>query len=55
MLRWAAIFLVIAIIAGIFGFGGVAEGAADIARVLFFIFLVGFIIVLVFGASIFKK
>lgn len=55
MLRWAAIFLVIAIIAGIFGFGGIAEGAADIARVLFFIFLAGLIIVLVFGASIFKK
>jgi len=55
MLRWAIIFAIIAIIAGIFGFGGISEGAADIARVLFFIFLVGFVLVLIFGASIFKK
>jgi len=55
MLRWAAIFFVIAIIAGIFGFGGISEGAAGIAKVLFFIFIVGFVLVLLFGASIFKK
>jgi len=55
MLRWAAIFFVIAIIAAIFGFGGVAEGAADIAKILFFIFLVCFVVVIAFGASIFKK
>jgi len=55
MLRWAAIFFIIAIIAAIFGFGGISEGAADIAKVLFFIFIVGFVIVLAFGASIFKK
>jgi len=55
MLRWAATFFVIAIIAAIFGFGGIAEGAADIAKVLFFIFLAGFVIVIVFGASLFKK
>lgn len=55
MLRWAVIFFIIAIIAGIFGFGGISEGAADIAKVLFFIFLIGLVLVLVFGASIFKK
>lgn len=55
MLRWAAIFLVIAIIAAIFGFGGIAEGAADIAKVLFFVFLIGLVLVLVLGATIFKK
>ena len=55
MLRWALTFAIIAIIAAIFGFGGIAEGAADIAKVLFFIFLAGFVIVLVFGASLFKK
>ena len=38
MLRWTVIFLVIAIIAAIFGFGGIAAGAAGIAKVLFFIF-----------------
>ena len=55
MLRWAAIFLVIAIIAAIFGFGGIAEGAADIAKVLFFIFLIGLVLVLVLGGTLFKK
>lgn len=55
MLRWSVIFFVIAIIAAIFGFGGIAEGAASIAKVLFFIFLVLFVITILFGASLFKK
>lgn len=55
MLRWSIIFFVIAIIAAIFGFGGIAEGAASIAKVLFFIFLAMFIITILFGASLFKK
>jgi uncharacterized membrane protein YtjA (UPF0391 family) len=55
MLRWAAIFFVIAIVAAIFGFGGIAAGAADIAKVLFFIFVLLFVLALVFGASLFKK
>jgi uncharacterized membrane protein YtjA (UPF0391 family) len=55
MLRWSVIFFVIAIIAAIFGFGGIAEGAADIAKVLFFIFLALFILATLFGASIFRR
>jgi uncharacterized membrane protein YtjA (UPF0391 family) len=55
MLRWSAIFFVIAIIAAIFGFGGIAEGAASVAKVLFFIFLALFLIAIIFGATIFKK
>ena len=55
MLRWSVIFFIIAIIAAIFGFGGIAEGAASIAKVLFFIFLALFIITILFGASLFKK
>ncbi|MDB6066208.1 MAG: hypothetical protein JWR26_2416 [Pedosphaera sp.] len=39
MLRWAAIFLIIAIIAALFGFGGIAGAAAGIAKTLFFIFI----------------
>ena len=39
MLRWAVIFLVIAIIAGIFGFGQVSAGAVSIAMTLFYVFL----------------
>jgi uncharacterized membrane protein YtjA (UPF0391 family) len=49
MLYWALVFLVIAIIAGVLGFGGIAGAATDIARVLFFVFLVLFIIGLVLG------
>ena len=49
MLYWAAVFFVIALIAAIFGFGGIAVGAAEIAKVLFFIFLVIFIVSLILG------
>jgi uncharacterized membrane protein YtjA (UPF0391 family) len=55
MLRWSVIFFVIAIIAAIFGFGGISEGAADIAKVLFFLFLALFVVAVLFGASIFKR
>jgi uncharacterized membrane protein YtjA (UPF0391 family) len=49
MLRWALIFLIVALIAGAFGFYGTAGVATDIARVLFFVFLVLLVISLVFG------
>jgi len=49
MLRWALAFLIIALVAAIFGFTDIASGAAYIARVLFFIFLVLFIIAIVVG------
>jgi uncharacterized membrane protein YtjA (UPF0391 family) len=55
MLRWTITFLVIALVAALFGFGGIATGAASIAKVLFFIFLVLFVLSLIFGASIFKR
>ena len=40
MLRWALIFFVIAIVAAVFGFGGVAGDAAWIGKILLFVFLV---------------
>jgi uncharacterized membrane protein YtjA (UPF0391 family) len=49
MLYWALVFLVIALIAGLLGFGGVASTAVGIAQVLFFIFLVIFAVTLVMG------
>ncbi|MDT3671122.1 MAG: DUF1328 domain-containing protein [Aromatoleum sp.] len=52
MLKWAIIFFVISVIAGIFGFTGVASGARGIAKVLFFIALAIFLIVLVFGVML---
>ncbi len=49
MLGWALIFLIIAVIAAIFGFGGISSAAVGIAKILFFIFLALFIIALVMG------
>ena len=47
LLRWALIFLVIALIAAIFGFGGIVSAAVSIAKVLFFIFVVVFVVLLI--------
>jgi uncharacterized membrane protein YtjA (UPF0391 family) len=49
MLRWSLIFLVVALIAAIFGFGGIEANATEIARVLFLIFLVLFVVSLLVG------
>lgn len=49
MLKWAIIFFVISLVAGFFGFTGVASGARTIAKILFFIAVIIFLIVLVFG------
>ena len=49
MLYWAAVFFVIALIAAVFGFGGIAVGAVEIAKILFFVFLVLFIVSLLAG------
>jgi uncharacterized membrane protein YtjA (UPF0391 family) len=55
MLRWAFIFLLIAIIAGIFGFSDVEATAAAIAQWLFGIFLLLFVGALVIGLAIGAK
>jgi uncharacterized membrane protein YtjA (UPF0391 family) len=54
MLKWAAIFFLISIAAGLLGFTGVAGAAAGIAKILFFIFLAIFITVLVLGIRAFR-
>lgn len=48
MLGWAITFFIIALIAALFGFGGIAAAASGIAQVLFFIFLVLFVVSLIF-------
>jgi uncharacterized membrane protein YtjA (UPF0391 family) len=55
MLKWSFAFLVIALIAAIFGFTGIASGAAAIAKTLFFIFIILWVILLVLGSTLFKK
>ncbi len=52
MLKWAIIFFVISVIAGWLGFTGVASKTRTIAKVLFFIALAIFLIVLVFGVML---
>ena len=49
MLYWAVVFLIIALVAAVFGFGGIAVAAAGIAKFLFFLFVVIFLIMLVLG------
>ncbi|MCC7326153.1 MAG: DUF1328 domain-containing protein [Burkholderiales bacterium] len=49
MIKWAIIFFIISVVAGLFGFTGVASGTRSIAKVLFYIAIVIFLIVLVFG------
>jgi uncharacterized membrane protein YtjA (UPF0391 family) len=40
MLHYAIAFFVIALIAALFGFGGIAAGAVEIGKLLFFVFLI---------------
>lgn len=47
LLGWAIIFLIVALIAAAFGFGGIASAATGVAKVLFFIFIVVFIVLLI--------
>ena len=44
VLSWALTFLIIALVAAFFGFGGIATGAVEIAQILFVLFLVAFLI-----------
>ena len=55
MLKWAFVFLIIAIIAGLFGFTDVEAASATIAQWLFGIFLVLFLGALLIGLWIGKK
>ena len=54
MIKWAIIFFLVSVVAGFFGFTGVASGARTIAKWLFGIALVLFLIVLVFGVMLGK-
>ena len=49
MLYWALVFFIVALIAAVFGFGGISVAAAGIAKILFFIFLILLVVSLVAG------
>ena len=49
LLKWALIMLLVSLVAALFGFTGLAAASADVARILFYIFLVIFLVLLVLG------
>jgi uncharacterized membrane protein YtjA (UPF0391 family) len=49
VLKLALFFLVVSIIAAVFGFGGIAAASANIARILFFLAIIIFVVLLVAG------
>lgn len=55
MIKWALIFLAIAAIAAVLGFSGIAGAAASVAKILFFVGLALFIILLIAGMVAAKK
>ena len=55
LLKWAAVFFVVSVIAGLFGFTGLAAGSAAIAQVFFYLFLGVFLILLTAGLIVAKK
>ena len=50
MLKWAFVLLFLAIVAGVFGFTGLAGASTDIARTLFFVFLILMVVTALIGA-----
>ena len=50
MLGWVLTFLVVALIAGVLGFGGIAGASIEISKVIFFIAVVLFLVSVIFGA-----
>ena len=55
MLRLAALFLILGLVAAVLGFGGIAGASFDIAKILVWIFLVIFLIFLVLGLVAARK
>jgi uncharacterized membrane protein YtjA (UPF0391 family) len=54
ILKWALIFFLVSIVAGLLGFTGVSAATADVARFLFYVFVVIFLVLLILGLTIFR-
>ena len=54
ILKWALIFLLVSIVAGILSFTGISAASADVARFLFYVFVVIFLVLLILGLTIFR-
>lgn len=55
ILRWAVIMLLVSLVAALFGFTDLSAASADVAKVLFYIFLVIFLVLLVLGMTILRR
>jgi uncharacterized membrane protein YtjA (UPF0391 family) len=55
MIRWAVIFLIIGLVAGLLGFTGIAGAAVGIAKILFFVGIALFVIMLALGYTVLKR
>ena len=55
MLRWAFLFLVIGLVAGVLGFGGIAGASFAIAKIIFFVFMAIFLVSLVLGLTVARR
>jgi len=55
MLRWAFIFLLIGLVAAVLGFTNVAGASIEIAKILFFIFMVVFVVLLIAGLTVARR
>ena len=51
LLKWALICLLISVVAGAFGYTGLARGAGQISKILFFLFLVLFVVILILAIT----
>ena len=55
MLGWALAFFIVSIIAGVLGFSGIAQGAATVAQVIFFLFLGLCLLMVLLGVAAARK
>ena len=55
LLKWALVFFIVSLIAALFGFTDIAAASAEVARILFYIFLVIFIVLLVLGLVLSRR
>jgi uncharacterized membrane protein YtjA (UPF0391 family) len=54
LLKWALIFFLVSVVAGILGFTGISAASADVARFLFYVFVVIFLVLLILGLTLFR-
>ncbi|MBV8977189.1 MAG: DUF1328 domain-containing protein [Alphaproteobacteria bacterium] len=55
MLRWAFIFLIVGLIAAVLGFTNLAGASIEIAKILFFVFMVIFVVLLIAGITVGRR